>query len=453
MRGFWLSPVPCLLVALIGVGCSQLQPSNLPVATGTEAFLSQVRRGVSGTPIKHIVVIIQENRSFDNIFAGFPGADAPKYGYLHNGKRINLTRRSLTTKIDIPHGYKVGLNDYDNGKMDGFSLIFPSTPKYPYSYLNRSEVEPYWDMAKQYTLADHMFPTELGGSFTAHLNLIAGTDKLSSTVAEGDAPSNTPWGCDAPPSTTTTTVDSNRNIKTGQGFPCFTQFKTMADIMDAAGVSWKYYAPQTIGCPKSCDYGGLIWSEFDAISNVRYGRDWTRNIINPETQVLNDVANGNLASISWVAPSAVDSDHSGATSSDRGPSWVAAIVNAIGKSTYWKSTAIIVLWDEWGGWYDDVPPPQLDWLGLGVRVPCIIISPYARVGYVSHTQYESGSTLKFMEKVFDLPSLGVTDARANSLDDSFDFNQKPTTFKRIPAKYPPPYFQTEKPSGAPPDTE
>ncbi|MGA8534283.1 MAG: alkaline phosphatase family protein [Candidatus Tumulicola sp.] len=451
MRTFTLYTVGCLLVALTGVGCSQ--SSNLPVAHRTEAFSSQAYREVSSSPIKHVVVIIQENRSFDNIFAGFPGADAPTYGYMNNGKRVNFERKKLATTIDLRHSYQEGLIDYDNGRMDGFNLNLPGKPEYPYSYVNRSDVKPYWDMAEQYTLADHMFPTELGGSFTAHLNLIAGTDKLSSTVAEGNQPSNTPWGCDAPPSTTTETVGPDRKIKIGGSFPCFTQFKTMADIMDPSGVSWKYYAPQTIGCPTNCNPGGLLWSEFDAIKHIRYGRDWARNIINPQTQILNDVANGNLASISWVVPDAGDSDHAAGTNTDRGPSWVAAIVNAIGESSYWKSTAIIVLWDDWGGWYDDVPPPQLDWLGLGVRVPCIIISPYAKVGYVSHTQYESGSTLKFMEEVFNLPSLGATDARANSLDDSFDFKQKPTPFKPIHAKYPPPNFWTEKPSRMPPDTE
>jgi len=111
------------------------------------------------------------------------------------------------------------------------------------------------------------------------------------------------------------------------------------------------------------------------------------------------------------------------------------------------------LWDDWGGWYDDVPPPQLDFMGLAERVPCIVISPYAKPGYVSHTQYEFGSILKFVEQTFGLASLGYTDARATSLGDSFDFSQKPLKFKKIPAKYPPSYFQNQKPAGVPPDTE
>ena len=402
-------------------------------------------------PIQHIVIIIQENRSFDNIFSGFPNADAPTFGYTSTGEKVTLKRTGFGG-TDLAHGYKDALVDYDNGKMDAFNLSSPGAPKRPYSYLNPSAVKPYWAMAEQYVLADRMFPSELGGSFAAHLNLIAGTDKLSSTLAEADNPSNTPWGCDAPAGTQSTTVDSNRNVSIHGPFPCFTQFQTMADTMDPAGVSWKYYAPQTVGCSGACDAGGLIWSEFDAISNVRNGPDWSRNVIYPQTTVLTDAADGALPQIAWVVPDWKDSDHA-LSDSDTGPSWVAAVVNAIGSGPEWNSTAIVVLWDDWGGWYDDAPPPQLDWEGLAIRVPAILISPYAQKAYVTHTQYESGSVLKFMEEVFGLPSLGGTDQRANAFDDSFDFSQKPRKFKTIPAKYPSSYFLRERPSLKVPDAE
>jgi phospholipase C len=152
-----------------------------------------------------------------------------------------------------------------------------------------------------------------------------------------------------------------------------------------------------------------------------------------------------------------DSDHAG-SNSDKGPSWVAGVVNAVGESQYWNTTAIVVLWDDWGGWYDSVPPPQLDFVGLGIRVPCIIISPYAKAGYVAHTQYEFGSVLKFIEEVFKLRSLGpvsrgYTDSRATSISGSFDFKQKPRVFQRIPAPYPPAYFLAQPPSAEPPDSE
>ena len=160
---------------------------------------------------------------------------------------------------------------------------------------------------------------------------------------------------------------------------------------------------------------------------------------------MTDAQNGNLATVSWVTPSGADSDHP--TYRAIRPSWVSSVVNAIGGSQYWSSSAIIVLWDDWGGFYDNAPPPQLDYRGLGIRVGCLIISPYAKTNYVSHVQYEFGSILRFIEEVNGLPAgsigsveQGYTDARATSLDDAFNFNQAPRPFKAIPSKYPLSHF-------------
>ncbi len=440
------------LVALAVVGCASSGSTAVaPVAAPAQraALPSRFHSG-SSNKIKHIVVIVQENRSFENIFAGFPGADAPKFGYTHDGTKVQLSPTTFKGP-GLGHGFSPAIVDWDNGKMDGFDVSNPSFPTYPYSFLNRKLVKPYWTMASSYALADRMFPTEFGGSFSAHLNLIAGTDKVTATTAIVDWATNTPWGCDAPKGTKAWTVNSNRKVSNKGPFPCFTQFNTMADTLDAAAVSWKYYAPQVVGCSGSCDNGGLEWSTFDAISNVRNGPDWQRNIISPQTTILKDAPNGALASVSWVVPDLKDSDHPG-TKSDTGPSWVASVVNAIGQSQYWDSTAIVVVWDDWGGWYDDAPPPQLDFLGLGIRVGCIIISPYAK-NQVIHTQYEYGSILKFMEQTFGLASLGYSDARANSISDSFDFTQSPRPFVPIQAKYPRSHFLHERPSLQPPDDE
>ena len=190
---------------------------------------------------------------------------------------------------------------------------------------------------------------------------------------------------------------------------------------------------------------------FDAIKWVREGPDWTNNVISPQTKILTDLPK-QLAAVTWITPTGKDSDHPN-SDSDTGPSWVANIVNAVGESPYWKSTAIVVLWDDWGGWYDHVTPPQLDYLGLSFRVPMLIISPYAKKGYVDHTQFEFGSVVKFTENVFSLPSLGYTDQRANGLTDAFDFSQKPRAFQKIPCKYPPSHFINEGPSNQPVDDD
>jgi phospholipase C len=402
-----------------------------------------------GHYIKHVVIIVQENRSFENIFAGYPGADAPMRGVLSNGTTVRLTPATFNGP-DVAHGWAPALADWNGGKMNGFNLPLsfqgPPEGSLPYAYLERNLSAPYWAMARQYVLADHMFPTEFGASFTSHIDLVASTTNLKPDLAEVNNPSEYPWGCDAAKQTYSWTVNPQHVIKNGP-FPCFDQIHTLADTLDAANVSWKYY-----------EDAQELWSAFDGIRDVREGSDWSRSVIAPETTVLSDPAAAKLASVTWVVPSLADSDHPG-SNSGTGPSWVADVVNAIGRSPYWSSTAIIVLWDDWGGWYDNVPPPQLDFVGLGIRVPCIIISPYAKRHYVSHTQYEFGSVVKFVEQAFGLPplgpqSFGYTDERANSLLDSFDFTQKPRGFTKIKAPYPASFFLTRKPvTEVPPDPE
>ncbi len=455
-----LAVLRCLCIAVLGAlalaGCSSGggggDNSSLPISPPPTQGPPQ--KGPEGKYLKHVVVIVQENRTFNDIFAGFKGADSVTYGYTHSGSKVRL--RAITFKgPDILHNWGNAMADWNGGRMNGFdrSLYTNGAPAgtYTYAYLQRKQVAPYWTMAHEYALADHMFPTMFGPTFTAHIDLIASTTNLTADEAEVDGPTGQPWGCDAPSGTRTFLLNPQR-VESGDGpFPCFTQYDTIAETLDAAGVTWKYYAPTVKYA------GGRLWSPFAAIRQVRYGPDWKRNVISPSTTVLTDAATGKLAQVSWVIPNAADSDHAG-SESDKGPSWVAGVVNAIGESQYWNTTAIVVLWDDWGGWYDSVPPPQLDFVGLGIRVPCIIISPYAKSAYVSHTQYEFGSVLKFIEETFALPSLGpasrgYTDTRAHSLGDSFDFKQKPRAFKPIPAPYPPAYFLAQPDSAQPPDSE
>jgi phospholipase C len=306
-------------------------------------------------------------------------------------------------------------------------------------------------MAKQYVLGDHMFPTQNSGSFTAHQDLIRGGAEINSTESLIDFPTSEPWGCDSPPGTVTTLLTSdNQYLKDEGPFPCLT-YNTLRDLLDAKNVSWKYYTPNVQ------THGGNIWNGFDVISAVRYGPEWTTNISSPETNIFKDITNNALPAVSWVIPDGQNSDHPAQSpwgiNTDTGPSWIASVVNAIGESRYWDSTAVVVVWDDWGGWYDHVAPPQLDYTGLGFRVPMLVVSPYAKAGYVSHTQYEFGSILKFVEDTFDLGRLGTTDKRATSISDVFDFNAAPRKFKPIRAKYSKTFFEHQRPSNSPVDTE
>ena len=440
----------------VALGCASCS-SNLNSAPPYSPPLPTPGQNPVAAHIKHIVFIVQENRSFENMFAGWPGADAPMTGYrLVKGKRTAVPLKPMTyaQNVDMCHVWLDAMNAYDNGRMDGFNRERsgacgpPLSGDLPYRYMDHKEIAPYRTLASQYVLADHMFPTEFGTSFTAHQDLIAGTTQIDSTHSLVDTPTNFPWGCDAPAGTQTSLVNTQRVVTPNAGpFPCFTQYKTIADLLDPAHVSWRYYV-RKFPIPS-----GNTWDAFDAIKRVRYGAAW-KNVQNDTPSILSDPGKGNLAQVSWVIPDTSWADYPlPLTNFDAGPSWVGNIVNAIGKSKYWNDTAIVVIWDDWGGFYDNVTPPQLDYVGLAIRVPCLIISPYARKGFVSHTQYEYGSLLKFVEEANNLGSLNTSDARANPIDDAFDFTQAPRAFVPITTKYPPSYFFNANPSLTPPDPD
>jgi phospholipase C len=412
--------------------------------------------------IKHVIIMVQENRSFDNLFARYPNADGAWWGKTKDGKTVRLHEHGLASP-DLDHRWQAFQTEYDGGKMDGFSAIgFGAEGRqgpaglYPYQFVKENDIAPYWTIAKQYVLADHMFETQSSGSFVGHQDLIAGgtaIDGYQSIVNDPDpvGPASW-WGCDSPSKTRTSLITAKRGFLPNRGpFPCFT-YATLRDSLDHGEVSWKYYAPPFT---KHGDQPGLgrIWTAFDAIDAVRHGPEWTQNIVTPETCILRDIDKNALPAVSWLMPDWKNSDHPG-PGNIGGPSWVAQVVNAVGaKPSLWNTTAIIVVWDDWGGFYDHEPPPQLDYQGLGIRVPMLVISPYARKGYVSHTQYEFGSILRFIEDNWRLRRLGTTDQRATSIGDVFDFSQAPRKFQAIPAALPRSYFERMRPSYLPVDTQ
>jgi phospholipase C len=429
-----------LLAAALG-GCGGSTPSATPP-------FQPPPPAKPGKYFKHIVILIQENRTFDNLFATFPGADGTTIGKTHDGTR-RLRPADLESPISPNNGHSFWVRDYNHGKMNGFDLVpIGRTPgTYVYQYVRPSDVRPYWEMAEKYVLSDHMFQTQGSGSFTAHQDLIRGDTAINATFNLIDFPTggaDQPWGCDAAPGTKTSLVTINNEWRQYAGvgpFPCLT-YRTLRDLFDPNGISWRYYAPAV-----GQSFGGNLWNAFDAIKAVRYGPEWTTNEANPETKVFTDIGRNTLPAVAWVIPDYQNSDHPG-DGSDTGPSWVAQVVNAIGESPAWKTTAIIVVWDDWGGWYDHVKPPgPLRYGGLGFRVPAIVVSPYAKAGYVSHYYYQFGSIVKFLEENWNLPSLGTTDkTSASFVDDFFDFSQKPRAFSPLSSKYARSYFLHQQPS-------
>jgi phospholipase C len=390
---------------------------------------------VSGSPIQHIVVIMQENRSFDNLFNGFPGADTAQSG-LDEGVSIPLQPVSLADSRDLEHSHKRWWKDWDMGAMDGFAQEGAHPGTLPYSYVPEDEVEPYWTMAREYTLGDRMFQSNTGPSFVAHQYMIAGQ---SGDVAEN--PTGTVWGCDAGPGTTAALIGPNGTELPGV-YPCF-DYQTIADLLDAKGVTWRYYAP---GDGDSF----FVLSAFQAIRHIRFGSDWKESVISPQNRVLVDIAHGELAQVTWIVPDWTHSDHPGSGSTE-GPDWVASIVNAVGNSPFWDSTAIFISWDDWGGWYDHVQPPRVDEMGPGFRVPLLVVSPYAKHGYVSHHFHEASGFLRFIEYNFGLGSLGTRDAATDAYGDCFDYTQTPQPYKTIQTRVGPDALIREKPSGPPDD--
>jgi phospholipase C len=418
-------------------GGSGAAPSvSAPFATAARSTNSGIglNRLSSSGKITHVVIIVQENRSVDNLFHGFPGAHTQSYGYDSHGKKVSLRPIGFAAPWDIQHSspnfFKAcdGQGSYPGTdcKMDGFDTEKASCgghnePRCPfsesqYAYVPANETKPYFSMANQYVLADNMFTSNFdGSSFVSHQYIIAA--QASSTV---DFPTTT-WGCTGGPGDTIKTITRQRQYGP-QVQPCF-ENTTLGDELDGAGLSWRYYA-------NTYDNG---WNAYQAIKHIRKGPDWHADVIWPETRFLQDITSEPLSAVTWITPSLANSDHSG-SKSKTGPDWVATVVNAIGESPNWSSTAIFVFWDDYGGWYDHAPPPLADYDGLGFRVPLLIISPYAKQGWVSHVQYEHGSILRFIEDQFGLGQLSASDARATSpAKDCFDFTQQPRAFVPIKA--------------------
>lgn len=461
------------------------------VVVGAAGFLISLNGcggvGASNNPppgpgkINHVVIIFQENRTPDNLFHDpvliSRGADIASSGLNSQNQTITLTPVSLVTDYDLDHSHHSFLAEWNNGLMNGADLVkvtcgqahpncvLPPNPQY--QYVQASDVQPYFTLAETYTFGDRMFQTNQGPSFPAHQYIISGTSAISekSNFDVSENPANTGGlgtGCIAPPGSfvkiiDTTNPDPDTN-ETQTIYPC-TEHPTLTDLLDTKSINWKYYTPVE----------GSIWTAPNGIQHMCgpnapppngthcQGAEWTNHVVISATQVLDDISHGQLAAVSWVIPTNSASDHASGNDGT-GPSWVASVVNAIGTGQYWKDTAIIITWDDWGGWFDHVQPPQIhNSYEYGLRVPLIVVSPYAKAAYISHVNHDFGSILKFIEKTFSLPEIdpavGYADSRADDLSDCFDFNQTPLPFTQVAAPRDAQYFLNDKSAQEGPDDD
>ncbi len=364
--------------------------------------------------IDHIVFIVKENRSFDSYFGRFPGADGATVARVSTGETVPLRETPDQVAPDLAHGPDDAYLAYDGGRMDRFDRI-PGALTLGVdngdTQMRARDIPAYWAYARRFTLDDHFFSTIMGPSFPNHLVTIAA--QSGGVNSNPSSPNDGRWGCDTPAASFATTVSPTG--QRGATYPCL-DVTTLADRLNERHIAWRYYAPQQ-GQP------GYIWSAFDAVRHVRFGPQWATNVV-PWRRFEQDVARGRLAPVSWLVTDTAHSEHPPA-SSCLGQNTTVSEIDAIMRSPYWTHTVIVVTWDDFGGFYDHVPPPQRDRPGLGPRVPTLIISPYARRGYVDHTTYDFSSLLRLVEDRFGLAPLTGRDAQASPLAGSFDFGAAP----------------------------
>ena len=421
------------MIAALVVGDAANPPGSDPTLLG---------QPVAGSPIRHVIVMVQENRTFDNLFASsilakggpYPGADTAQVTHVH-GQTVRLQSISLAYPVDPSHSHIALMHEWNDGRMDGFATdrarsavawLKPS-PGFEYAYVPASETAIYHLLAARYALADENFAPRLVPTFPSHYTLATAQSRIAGN------PNDQIWGCDAQPGTTVPIFGDGERLRPTGLFPCFDQ-PTIGELLDAARVSWKYY---TGPYDARTDIAVNI---YDAFRKVRYGRDWQRNIITPPGTILSDIRNCRLPQVSFLMPTSVDSDHA-ANLSTAGPGWIGSIYLAVANTlhsskqcNYYKDTAMILTWDDSGGWYDHVaPPPGPAGTTWGFRIPIVVMSAWARSNYdpahpkatpfVSHRRRESTSITKFIETNWNLGNMGQRDVNDDDLSDMFDYTR------------------------------
>jgi phospholipase C len=404
---------------------------------------------------------VQENHSFDNYFGTYPGANGiynisdsvtenlsdNTMGYVAP-YHLNATVPVLITGDELPagisdpddlaaamadptspfhltnesigqdlsHAWTVAHEAWDNGKMDGF--VTAEGSNLTMGYYDRQDIPYYWDYADHYVLDDNFFSSEMGPSFPNHLYIASGANGPTNLTYPN-------WTLNG------SIIDNPPYSFTWQGVDL--TWATLAEELSNANMTWAWYDGDVNPTAPT------IWNVLPLFNYFQtHPNELTEHVKNTQDFVT-DIQNNNLSAVSWIIPGAWHpptppfptvfanqsiSEHP-PSRPDAGMDYVAYLVNEVMESPAWNSTAIIIAWDDYGGFYDHVPPPQVDQFGEGFRVPTLVISPWAKPGYIDHTPYEFASMLKLAEVNFNLPSLGTRDVTANDMMNSFNFSQTP----------------------------
>ena len=364
----------------------------------------------SSLPIQHIFIIVQENHTFDNYFGTYPGANGIQGAVPQKDPSTNAMVKPFeifkpVLPKDLCHEASCASAEFDSGKMDGF--IATAKSNLTMGYFNPGLIPYYWDYASQYVLMDNYFSAVLGPSLPDHIYLLAPTSGGIMNNTGG----NSTWS-----------------------------FPTIADELDAAHISWAYYAGG-----HSAANG---WNPLPSSKTYLANHKGLTNLYEASSFVGNVSKDETFPSVTWLMPQSEQLSEHPPENITAGQMAVVADVNAIMKSPFWKSSAIVITWDDYGGWYDHVAPPQVDKYGFGFRVPALIISPFAKHGFVDHTLSSHSSTLKFIETVFNLPALGARDTNASNLLDAFNFAQQPRHTLILPGAFLPNHYPLKFPNGS-----
>jgi phospholipase C len=408
----------CLLILTLLSSCV---PANSP-ATGTAIPISPttlIERGIH--KIRHVIIIMQENRSFDSYFGTFPGADGIPFKNgvptvcvpdPANGKCVKPYHDPNDLNQGGPHSMWDALADIKGGRMNGFisqqekakrGCTDPNNPACSFSEIpdimgfhDAREIPNYWAYAQNFVLQDHMFEPDASWSLPAHLFMVSGWSAKCT--------SRDPMSCvdalEKPDE-----FPANTNSQDVPGFA----WTDLTYLLYLNHVSWAYYVDQ--GAQPDCEDDSAqactpqpqsaavpqIWNPLPWFVTVQ--DDHQLGNIQDIANFYTAAKNGTLPSVVWIVPNNQDSEHPPSLIST-GQAYVTGLVNTIMESPVWDSSAIFISWDDWGGFYDHAIPPRVDQNGYGLRVPGILISPYARKGYIDHQTLSFDAYLKFIEDDF-----------------------------------------------------
>jgi phospholipase C len=392
----------------------------------------------ASTCIDHVFIILKENHTFDNYFGTFPGTT--RGATVATDSKGNLqTLQAPFTNFDLPgpNDWASAHSDYNAGAMNSFDVgeehaLYAALASFehgpfvayapPSGQITGSPIQYYWEIAQQGVLCDNYYTALMGPSIPNHMYTVAATsggaianpDLFSGLIQVMDPSGN---------------ITNHPNHFTSAEIPT-----TLMNELEKKGLSWRYY--EELG--RSGLVNELLTSFVDndtsiTCIDVATALPSFKNCYDAQSSNLDQnlptlLSQGLCGNVTWITPNITNCEHPAVADVAVGAQWTRNIVNAIGQSEYWNHCAILITWDDFGGFYDHVAPPQVDAYGLGFRVPCVVVSPYAKKGFVDSTQYEHSSLCKFAETVFGIPPMSARDAASEDMTNAFDFTQAPRPF-------------------------